>query len=289
MLVRQATPLRRPTPSSDEARWLRALVERLSVPRHAIAEERANRQIAEFLALTLESYGYRVLHQGPYDNVVALPPEPGPYTLVCAHYDSVPQTPGADDNASAVAVLLGAARTRPPGVAFVAFNREEDGLVGSADFVQWLAREPSAPEIGDVHVLEMVGYTDYTAGSQRLPPTIPRFLLPRDVADFVAVVGLGKGSRLASGVRKAAQGALGVPPVVSLQAPKAVLAVAGDLGRSDHLPFVIDGRPAVMWTDTAEFRSPHYHQRSDVPDTLDYDFMAGVLRLLELTLSRPLA
>jgi len=284
MLVRQGVPLRRPEATSESARWLEAMVRRLAVPRHATHEEPANRAIADFLAYALESYGYRVSFQGRWRNVVALPPGPGPYTLVCAHYDSVPGTPGADDNASAVAVLLGAARSRPPNTAFVAFNREEDGMVGSEEFVQWLG-EPGAPEVGEVHVLEMLGYTDYTPGSQLVPPPLPKFLLPRDVADFVAVVGLGKGSGLAARVRKAADGALGVPPVVSLQAPAQILRVALDLGRSDHLPFVVDGRPAVMWTDTADFRTPHYHQRSDTPETLDYSFMAGVQRLLVLTLS----
>lgn len=264
---------------------MREQVRTLAVPRHATFEERANRSIAEFLALALESYGYRVCYQGVHRNVVALPMEgEGPFDLVCAHYDSVPNTPGADDNASAVAVLLGAARTAPPNTAFVAFNREEDGMLGSAEFVQWL-KQPGAPTIREVHVLEMVGYTDPRPGSQRVPPPLPAFLLPRDTGDFLAVVGLGSGCGLAGKVRRAADGALGVPPVVSLQAPKALLCLAHDLGRSDHLPFVLDGVPAVMWTDTADFRTPHYHLRSDRPETLDYGFMAGVQRLLLATLA----
>ena len=284
MWVRQATPLRRAEPASDAARWLRAKVGQLAVPRHAFAEAHRNRATAEALALELEHYGYAVRLQGPHHNVVALPRGThGPLTLVCAHYDSVPGTPGADDNASAVAVMLAVARRSRPDVAFVAFNREEDGLLGSADFVRWLATE-EAPAVREVHVLEMVGYTDPRAGSQRLPPFLPRWLLPRDRGDFVALVGLGAGHRMAAAVRRTADGALGVPPVVSLQAPRALLGWAPDLGRSDHLPFLEGGLPAVMWTDTAEFRTPHYHRRSDTPDTLDYGFMAGVQRLLELHL-----
>jgi Zn-dependent M28 family amino/carboxypeptidase len=195
----------------------------------------------------------------------------------------VPNTPGADDNASAVAVLLGAARSRPPATAFVCFNREEDGMVGSFDFVRWLS-SVGTPTIREVHVLEMVGYTDMRPGSQRVPPPLPRWMLPRDTGDFLGLVGLGKGGTLASRVRRAADGALGVPPVVSLAAPRALLCCAHDLGRSDHLPFVHAGLPAVMWTDTADFRTPHYHLRSDRPETLDYAFMAGVLRLLLATL-----
>ena len=52
------------------------------------------------------------------------------------------------------------------------------------------------------------------------------------------------------------------------------------LGRSDHEPFWKAGIPAVMWTDTAEFRNPHYHQRSDTPETLDYGFLRAVTQVL---------
>jgi len=53
-----------------------------------------------------------------------------------------------------------------------------------------------------------------------------------------------------------------------------------DLRRSDHAPFWDVGYPAFMWTDTSEFRNPHYHQPSDTPETLDYDFLAKVAKLL---------
>ena len=152
-------------------------------------------------------------------------------------------------------------------------------MIGSTDFVQWL-NKPGSPVIAETHVLEMVGYTDPRAGSQRVPDVIPSWLLPRDRGDFIALVGLGAGHAMARRVRLTADNMIGVPPVVSLQAPKALLGWAPDLGRSDHLPFVQGGRPAVLWTDTAEFRTPHYHQLTDSADTLDYVFMAGVQRLL---------
>lgn len=110
--------------------------------------------------------------------------------------------------------------------------------------------------------------------------THPRWLLPRDTGDFVGVVALGAGWPLADRVRRVAANTLGVPPVVTLQAPAALLALAPDLGRSDHLPFVRRGVPAVMWTDTADFRTPHYHTRSDRPETLDYTFLAEVTALV---------
>ena len=52
------------------------------------------------------------------------------------------------------------------------------------------------------------------------------------------------------------------------------------LHRSDHAPFWEAGIPAIMWTDTSEFRNPHYHRETDTPDTLDYDFLAKVTRVV---------
>ena len=56
--------------------------------------------------------------------------------------------------------------------------------------------------------------------------------------------------------------------------------ISHHLLRSDHAPFWREGIPALMWTDTAEFRDPHYHLPTDTPETLDYEFLARVTRLL---------
>jgi hypothetical protein len=73
-------------------------------------------------------------------------------------------------------------------------------------------------------------------------------------------------------------------PVLGLYLPNSSLgeirAIATHVFRSDHDPFWRKGIPALMWTDTAEFRNPNYHQPTDTPDTLDYGFMAEVARLL---------
>jgi len=55
--------------------------------------------------------------------------------------------------------------------------------------------------------------------------------------------------------------------------------------RSDHAPFWKAGIPAVMWTDTSEFRNHHYHQATDTPQTLDYDFLRAVAQVLIATVS----
>jgi len=87
--------------------YLSQVVDTISIPRHALAEPAANSKVASWIKAELESFGYDVRFQGEHNNVVATPPEAvGPFILVGAHYDSVPKCPGADDNASAVAVML---------------------------------------------------------------------------------------------------------------------------------------------------------------------------------------
>src|SRR5436190_10873425 len=101
--------------------------------------------------------------QEPWRNVLALPANtPKPLALIGAHYDSVGGCPGADDNGSAVAAMLACAKAcsslpKAPGVCFAAFNREEEDLKGSRDFVEWLESEAEV-RITAAHVLEMVGF-----------------------------------------------------------------------------------------------------------------------------------
>src|SRR5690348_16328865 len=96
----------------DEAR-LRRWVARLAVSRHLFANARTNAWVCTELATEFERQGFSVRLQGSYKNVVALPRRANgrPVTLVAAHYDSVPDCPGADDNASGLAVMLECART----------------------------------------------------------------------------------------------------------------------------------------------------------------------------------
>jgi Peptidase family M28 len=105
--------------------------------------------------------------------------------LIGAHFDSVPNTPGADDNASAVAVMLAAAKALGwrREVMYVAFNAEECNLAGSQEFVKEMSGELKL--LQQVHVLEMVGYRDRSPDSQRNP--LPMIQAPT-IGDFLAVV-----------------------------------------------------------------------------------------------------
>ncbi len=256
------------------------------MPRHRLVNEVENREIARWLHDELRRMGYEVAYQGRHRNVVAVPPgRHEQIILVGAHYDSVPGTPGADDNGSAVAAMLGCAKacaawdTELP-VMFAAFNGEEDGLLGSTDFVK-TALGPAAPKVTCAHILEMVGYADHREGSQKVPPGLPLNLPTR--GDFL---GLLTNRRGAADMQLAMQCARDYLPAFPVHGVKVLLGLEKHfavLRRSDHAPFWDAGIPSIMWTDTSEFRNPHYHQETDTPESLDYEFLANVTRVLTAT------
>jgi hypothetical protein len=260
---------------------LRAYVEHLAEPRHFLAQPEANRRAAAWIVDLLREWGCDVEWQGGYGNVVALPKGvEGPLTLVCSHYDTVPATPGADDNGSAIAAMLECARllqgTGAP-VGYVCFNCEEDGLLGSIEFVRdWVPAHRG--RLRDAHVLEMVGFASHVPHSQRVPPGLP-IELP-DCGDFLGLLAnRDSGGMLPLSLARA-RAAVPDLPVLGLEVVDGMEQLLPVLLRSDHAPFWQARLPAMMWTDTSEFRNPHYHQPTDTPDTLDYDFLARVTRAL---------
>ncbi|HEX6125673.1 MAG TPA: M28 family peptidase [Pyrinomonadaceae bacterium] len=264
--------------------YLRQAVEAIAIPRHAVAEAANNKKVARWIKSELESFGYEVEFQGRDNNVVALLPGVGggPLEIVGAHYDSVPQTPGADDNASAVAALLGCAKALSqvnPGasVCFVAFNREEDGFLGSSDFVSDTLLSGKL-RIKHAHILEMVGYASQEKGSQMAPPMLP--IKVPDVGNFLGILGNSNSTKLVDEILSAGKSYLPDFPVIGLKLYLGAERLIPNMTRSDHVSFWLEGIPATMWTDTADFRNPNYHLHTDTPETLDYNFLANVTRLL---------
>jgi Zn-dependent M28 family amino/carboxypeptidase len=255
---------------------LRQVVESISFPRPTgtLANESVRRNLVE--TFTMMPAGRLGVTVDEAANVVV--GDPGrARVLIGAHFDSLASTPGADDNASAVAALIVAAGAIGPrqGLCFVAFDGEELGFVGSRQFVERLGGR--GPE--HVHILEMLGYASHAPNSQRNP--VPRIEAPT-VGDFLGLVGSHASRGLLDHVVSTA--ACHAVPVQALYLPdvplEAIAQVSHNLLRSDHVPFWRAGLPALMWTDTAEFRNPNYHQPTDTPDTLDYRFLTEVTRLL---------
>jgi hypothetical protein len=198
-----------------------------------------------------------------------------------AHYDTVPATPGADDNASAVAMLIEVARMLQGVVfqrtlRFVAFACEEPphfytDSMGSQVYAR-RCRLGGERIIGMI-CLEMVGYYRTEPNSQQIPPSIPRYLkwaFPHR-GDFLAAVGNLRSWRLGwafrCGFKRAARLRL-----YSISLPEAVW----EIRMSDNSSFWDQGYPALIVTDTSFLRNPHYHMATDTPDTLDYPRMAQV-------------
>ena len=228
--------------------------------------------------LALTTHEFQALG-GTYRNVIgtaqplAVQEENRAPLVVAAHYDTIEGSPGADDNASALAVLLEVAqRTRQMPlerpVQFIAFCLEEENLLGSRAYTAHLAATRQL-FYGAV-ILECVGYAKDEERSQKIPPGIP--IAVPTVGNFLAVIG----NQNSAGFTQAVRHAMGTHiPIVPLVVPGNGEALP-DTRRSDHTAFWERGFPAVMLTDTANFRNPHYHRPTDTIDTLNLDFMAAV-------------
>ena len=191
--------------------------------------------------------------------------------LVVAHYDTVPDSPGADDNASGVAGLLEAAgalarHKLEKTLVFVAFALEEYGYPGSLHYVEQVKRLKTP--IAGVFDLEMIGFT---SAIQTAPPGVPT---PK-VGDFIGVIGNRRSEALVSIFKEGA-----ARFVSSLAVEGLIVDGNGEdlpvVRLSDHAPFWDAGYPAVMITDTAFLRNPHYHLPTDTLDTLDLRFLRQV-------------
>lgn len=220
-----------------------------------------------------------------FRNVIARRPGNDPdagVDVIGAHYDAYDAFPGADDNASGIAVLLELVRTLPGDPhrrtqLFVAFCTEEPPYfgtqqMGSHVFAQRLVDRGEHVEL--MVALDLVGYFSDERGSQKFPfPGLGLFYPSR--GDFIAVVGDLQSGRW---IKRVKRGMLAMDsiPVHSFRAPPSLAAVH----LSDHLAFRRLGLPGVQLTDTAFMRFPYYHTAEDLPDRLDYERMALVVRAL---------
>lgn len=204
--------------------------------------------------------------------------------LIGAHYDSVYGSPGANDNATGVAVLLELSRLLQSAkmnytVRWVAFVNEEPPFfktnqMGSRVYIRKSAEKKE--KIKAMLSLETLGYYSDQKGSQQLPPGF-QFFYP-DTGNFIAVVGNLSSLSLVRKLEKAIrdQGF----PAEGLAAPSWIPGVDW----SDHAEFWPYGVSAVMLTDTAPYRYPFYHTAEDKPDKIDYPRLAKLTAALSKAL-----
>jgi len=210
------------------------------------------------------------------------------YYVIGAHYDSVPETYGADDNASGIAVLLELARytmqekiSLP--VRFVAFTAEEPPTFsthyqGSKVFVK--SALENKDEILGAIILEMVGYTS----NEQAYPLVLKWMGYPSKGNFIGIVGNRKSKKFGQSIFQSFKKNEQLP-VETLFVPFNGR-ILPDTRLSDHSPFWDAGLSAVMITDTAFFRNPNYHTPKDTFDTLDYFFMAELVKSLLITLKK---
>lgn len=203
--------------------------------------------------------------------------------VVGAHYDSVLGSPGANDNASGVAGLLALARRfagKPCGqtLRFVAFVNEEPPYFQTEEmgsFVYASRCKARGDKISAMISLETIGYFSDAPGSQSYPsPGLGAFY--PTTGNYIGFVG-NFGSRALVRRSIGLFREQGKVPSEGAALPSFIPGVAW----SDQWSFWQCGYPAIMLTDTAPFRYPHYHERTDTPDKLEYDRFALVVSGME--------
>lgn len=208
--------------------------------------------------------------------------------IIDGHFDGVPGSPGADDNGSAVAGVLEALRILSQyqfehSLRFIGFDAEELGLIGSLRYVQNGIKP--FEEIEGVLNFEMIGYYDDAPNTQLLPEGFD-LLFPaaaQEVADdeyrgnFLTVVGNVASNPLISAFVNASETYVPDLRLIDVAVPGNGT-IAPDLRRSDHSRFWDANYQALMLTDASEFRNFNYHTADDVISTLDFTFMANVVK-----------
>jgi Peptidase family M28 len=262
---------------------------------HNVAHYGELEKVARYIEATLASLGYTVGRQEfsadgqAVRNIdVTIEPargNPDPEVIVVgAHYDSAPGSPGANDNASGAAAVIELARllrdldgVGAKRIRLALFVNEEPPYfqteaMGSLHYARALAQRNE--RVVAMYSLETIGFYSSAPGSQVYPA--PFGLLFPDRGDFVAFVGLLGSRALVRETMRSFRAHTAFPTIGGV-APGFVPGI----GWSDHWAFAEHGFPAVMITDTAPFRYPHYHQPSDTSDKVDAESLARVVKGIE--------
>lgn len=250
---------------------------------------------ADFLASSFKSAGYQPRRQSySVDGKVVENIEveirgndrADEIVVIGGHYDSIRGGPGANDNASGAAAVLALARmfaNRHPArtLRFVEFVNEEKPFAQTAQMgsVVYAKRAHARGEnIVAMLSLETMGYYSDEKDSQRYPSVL-KFVYP-STGNFIGFVGNVSSGKLVRSAISSFRHATKFPSEGG-----ALPAQLPGIGWSDHWAFWQEGYPAIIITDTAPFRYPHYHTVRDTPDKIDYDKLARVVSGLEYVIA----
>lgn len=248
---------------------------------------------ADFIERSFSDAGFRVRRDGydvvgrKCDNIEAELPANGAtaagIVVIGAHYDSVYGSPGANDNGSGVAALLALARRfagQPCArtIRFVAFPNEEPGYFQTELMGSWVYADrcrTRGDRVTAMMSLETIGCFSREPGSQKYPLPGLGLLYP-STGNFIAFVA----NTSSRALLRRALGTFRAHATMPSEGAALPAGVPG-VGWSDHWAFWQYGYEAFMITDTAPYRYPHYHARSDTPDQLDYESMARIVAGLQ--------
>lgn len=247
-------------------------------------------QAADYIAEQFKELGFDVefqeylLYRKQVKNIIAKKSgktKPEEVIIVGAHYDTC-FNPGANDNASAVAGLIELAkliktRENARTIKLIAFVNEEPPFFKTSDMGSFIYASRAKAEDEDIKIaiiLETVGYYSDKPFSQRYPPFLGPFYPNR--ANFIAVIGNFKVKKQAKEFTQLFKRHSRFP----IRSTVLFDFIPG-VDFSDHWSFWQMGFPALMVTDTAFYRYPHYHTDSDTFEKLNYKSLAVVIEGLE--------
>ena len=251
-----------------------------------VRKQVALQQAANYISQQWQAMGYAVVRQPFYARGVVCEnlevsstgkQNPDDIVLVCAHYDTAKECPGANDNASGIAAMLEISRyfaeTRPHStIRFVALTNEKPPFAGTEKSGSWLYAHQANQRYDKIRaaiILESLGYYNNAPGSQLYPPLLG-MLYPRR-ANFVAMTSnlrsMGVMRRFAKCFNRHAT--LRSLPMI---APNFLPWVTW----SDNSPFWLHGYRAFMVSDTSLYRYPFYNSIRDTPEKLDYESLAYI-------------
>jgi hypothetical protein len=257
-------------------------------PHHQAVQDLCKQRFEEAgMTVTVDDYGSGV-------NVIGVKEggsKAAERVLISGHYDAVPDCAGADDNGTGTVAVLETARVLKNAkfartLVLACWDEEEDGLIGAEAYAA--KAKASGENIVVMASLEMIGFKTTAPNTQEVPTGF-EVLFPDQyaalqttnfVGDFLTII--PDTSARASADRVAFHGGeIGLPTVL-LEITEALKKnpVIGDVRRSDHAAFWDADIPAMMLTDTSEFRNPNYHcyTTEDTVDTLDLDFLTDNTR-----------
>jgi Zn-dependent M28 family amino/carboxypeptidase len=260
-------------------------------PDRSVANQESLTKAGHYIQKEFEKMGYDAHLQkyvpGPegecFNIIASYGKEVSNCVVVGAHYDTVNNTPGADDNASAVAALLQLAnmiREQKPDlnyrIDFVAYSTEESPYFknkGMGSYFHAQQCKADGLDIKAMLCLEMIGYYSDEPGSQSYPVPQLAAIYP-SVGNFIGIVGRQGEEWLVEHTT--------IAFMQSADIKTESIATPGEMtvyvARSDFMNYWEFGYPALMITDTSNHRNPNYHSPSDTIDTLNFEKMAEVVK-----------